>query len=165
MGTKTDTRRTAKERSTTTRGSRTTKRPATPQRTARPAASTRTTRTTRSGGGAPAPKIPFVLLILCLLGGALVALLVLRSVVAQEAYTITRLQAENRELSYVEQQKEKSVAHLETSERISGEAEEMGMEQGEATLFLDLDSGEITGGSGADAQENGVGAGNAGSGE
>lgn len=158
MGTKTDTRRTTKGRTTTTGRTGTTRRPVAPPRTARPAVSTRTTRTTRSGGGAPAPKIPFVLLILCLLGGALVALLVLRSVVAQEAYTITSLQSENRELSYVEQQLEKSVAHLETSERIAREAEDMGMEQGEAPLFLDLDNGEITG-------DSGEGAGNAGSGE
>ena len=158
MGTKTDSRRTAKERSTTTRRTGTAKRPAAPERTARPAANTRTTRTTRPGGNTPAPKIPFVLLILCLLGGALVALLVLRSVVAQEAYAITSLQSENRELSYVEQQLEKSVADLETSERIAREAEEMGMEQGDAPLFLDLDNGEITG-------DGGAGTGNAGSGE
>lgn len=145
MGTKTETRRTTKGRATTTRRTGTTKRPVAPKRPARPAA---TTRTTRPGGTGPAPKIPFVLLILCLLGGALVALLVLRSVVAQEAYTITSLQSENRELSYEEQQLEKSVAHLETSERIAGEAEDMGMEQGDAPLFLDLDNGEITGDSG-----------------
>ena len=155
MGTKTDTRRTTKGRATTTKRTGAAKRPTAPKRPARPAA---TTSTTRPGGTGTAPKIPFVLLILCLLGGALVALLVLRSVVAQEAYTITSLQSENRELSYVEQQLEKSVAHLETSERIAQEAEDMGMEQGEAPLFLDLDSGEITG-------ENGESTGNAGSGE
>ncbi|MFE1169001.1 hypothetical protein [Nocardiopsis sp. NPDC058789] len=156
MGTKTDTRRTTtKGRATTTRRTGATKRPTAPKRPARPAA---TTRTTRPDGSGPAPKIPFVLLILCLLGGALVALLVLRSVVAQEAYTITSLQSENREMSYVEQELEKSVAHLETSERIANDAEEMGMEQGDAPLFLDLDSGQISG-------DNGTDTGNAGSGE
>ncbi|WP_026129522.1 hypothetical protein [Nocardiopsis prasina] len=149
--TKTDTRRTTKGRATTTRRTGATRRPPAPKRPARPAA------TTRTGGTGPAPKIPFVLLILCLLGGALVSLLVLRSVVAQEAYTITSLQSENREMSYVEQQLEKSVAHMETSERIAREAEEMGMEQGDAPLFLDLDSGEITG--------SGTDTGNVGSGE
>jgi len=90
-----------------------------------------------------------VLLVLCLLGGALVSLLVLRSVVAQEAFAITSLQAENRELSYEEQQRRNNVAHLETSQRIAGEAESMGMEQGEATRFLDLENGEITGSAGS----------------
>ncbi|GAB3695865.1 hypothetical protein [Nocardiopsis oceani] len=146
MGTKTETRRTTKGRSTTTSRTGTKARPAAPKRSTRPAA---TTRTTRPGGTGPAPKIPFVLLILCLLGGALVALLVLRSVVAQEAYAITSLQSENRELSYVEQQLERNVSQLETSERIAEEAEEMGMEQGEAPRFLDLDNGEITGDTGS----------------
>ncbi|GHC88590.1 hypothetical protein GCM10007079_33660 [Nocardiopsis terrae] len=145
MGTKTDTRRTTKGRGTGARRTGATGRPAV-RRSPRPAA---TARSTRSGGAGTAPRIPFVLLILCLLGGTLVALLVLRSVVAQEAYAITSLQSENRELSYKEQQMEDTVAHLEASERISREAEEMGMEQGEAPLFLDLDNGGITGNPGS----------------
>ncbi|MFJ9552783.1 hypothetical protein ACIRPH_03145 [Nocardiopsis sp. NPDC101807] len=97
----------------------------------------------------PAPRIPFVLLVLCLLGGALVALLVLRSVVAQEAFTIASLQAENRELAYEEQQRRNTVAGLEASERIAEEAEAMGMEQGQAPRFLDPENGEITGSAGS----------------
>ena len=93
-----------------------------------------------------APRIPFVLLILGLLGGALVGLLLLRGVIAQEAYVISSLQAQNRELSYEEQSLRGSVARLETSDRIAREAEAMGMEQGDAPLFLDPDSGEVTGG-------------------
>ncbi|MFD3687213.1 hypothetical protein ACFWTE_20650 [Nocardiopsis sp. NPDC058631] len=101
------------------------------------------------GGHGRAPRIPFVLLVLCLLGGALVGLLVLRSVIAQEAFVITSLQAENRELSQEEQQRRNNVAHLEASERISEEAESMGMEQGEAPLFLDPENGEIAGSAGS----------------
>ena len=100
----------------------------------------------KAGARARAPRIPFVLLVLCLMSGALVSLLVLRSVVAQEAYTITSLQSQNRELSQREQQLQREVAHLEASERISKEAESMGMRQGEEPLFLDPDNGEITGG-------------------
>ena len=146
MGTKTDTRRATKGRGA--KGPRT--RPAAPRRPIRPTGSAASTRARRPAGPGRAPKIPFVLLILCLLGGALVSLLLLRSLVAQEAYTITSLQSENRELSYVEQGLEESVAHLETSERIAREAEGMGMEPGEAPLFLDLDNGEITGDAGSD---------------
>jgi cell division protein FtsL len=102
---------------------------------------------TRPKGGAQgrAPRIPFVLLVLCLLGATLVSLLVLRSVVAEEAYAIANLKEENRELSQEEQQLRSTVAQLESSERISGEAEGMGMEQGEAPLFLDPASGEVSG--------------------
>lgn len=106
-----------------------------------------------SGGSAAArrsraPRIPFVLLVLFLLGAALMSLLVLRSVVAQEAYAITSLQSQNQELSYQEQQLQDEVAHLENTDRIAEEAEDMGMEQGEAPLFLDPDKGEVIGGQG-----------------
>ncbi|MBR8741574.1 hypothetical protein [Nocardiopsis sp. MG754419] len=146
MSTKTDTRRTTKGRGRTG----TTTRPAAPRRPVRGKATAATVRPGGAAGTGRAPKIPFVLLILCLLGAALISLLVLRSVVAQEAYTITSLQSENREMSYEEQRLEESVAHLETSERIAQEAEEMGMEPGDAPLFLDVDNGEITGDAGSD---------------
>ncbi|MBB6121447.1 hypothetical protein [Nocardiopsis algeriensis] len=97
-----------------------------------------------------APRIPFVLLVLSLLGGALVGLLLLRSVIAEEAFTITSLQSQNRELSYEEQRLRSSVSHLESSERIAQEAEAMGMEQGEAPLFLDPDRGRVSGDAGSD---------------
>ncbi|WP_067604358.1 hypothetical protein [Nocardiopsis listeri] len=146
MGTKTDTRRKGKDRGHTGATTRTDA----PSRSVRNKAPTATARTTGGDAASRAPKIPFVLLILCLLGGALVSLLLLRSLVAQEAYAITSLQSENREMSYEEQRLEESVAHLETSDRIAQEAEEMGMEPGQAPLFLDLDNGEITGDAGSD---------------
>ncbi|MCY9782904.1 hypothetical protein KIK06_03245 [Nocardiopsis sp. EMB25] len=104
-----------------------------------------------AGGQGRAPRIPFVLLILCLLGGALVSLLVLRSVIAQEAFTITRLQAENRELAYTQQQWRDRIARLESSQRIADEAENLGMERPEeGPRFLDRDRGEVLGGTGGD---------------
>ncbi|MEU3022819.1 hypothetical protein ABZ644_09050 [Nocardiopsis alba] len=150
MGTKTDTRRTTKGRGAGKARTGAPGRPAAPTRPVRTKAPAAGTRSARPAAPGRAPKIPFVLLILCLLAGALVSLLLLRSVVAQEAYTITSLQSENREMSYVEQELEESVAHLETSERIAEEAERMGMEPGDAPLFLDLDNGEITGDAGSD---------------
>ncbi|MEU3307265.1 hypothetical protein ACWGSK_13760 [Nocardiopsis sp. NPDC055551] len=146
MGTKTDTRRNGKDRGRTG----TTTRTAAPPRSVRTKAPAAKARATGGAAASRAPKIPFVLLILCLLGGALISLLLLRSLVAQEAYAITSLQSENREMSYEEQRLQESVAHLETSDRIAEEAEEMGMEPGEAPLFLDLDNGEITGDAGSD---------------
>ncbi|WP_028647748.1 hypothetical protein [Nocardiopsis sp. CNT312] len=154
MSSSTDTRRAPRRAGTGTPTTRT--RPETGRRegTASPNEG-RAARTAPQPSGGPArartgrgraPRIPFVLLILCLLGGALVSLLLLRSVIAQETFTIARLQTENRELAYIEQQLQERVSRLESSERIADEAEEMGMEQtGEAPLFLDLDNGEITG--------------------
>jgi hypothetical protein len=135
--TRTDTRRADERKAPAPR--RAAARPASPAAPARgPAAA--------AAARAHAPRIPFVLLVLCLLGGALVSLLLLRGVIAQEAFVISSLQTQNRELSYEEQNLRGSVAHLETSERIAEEAEGMGMEQGDAPRFLDPGSGEVTGG-------------------
>ncbi|MGQ4272341.1 hypothetical protein ACUALU_30545, partial [Nocardiopsis changdeensis] len=87
--------------------------------------------------------------------GALVSLLLLRGVIAQEAFAISSLQTQNRELSYEEQSLRGSVAHLETSERIAEEAEGMGMEQGDAPRFLDPGSGEVTGNAATDGGSTG----------
>lgn len=149
MSTRTDTRRApargAKPKARTTA-------PAPPKRAAKGAPRTASAPAARSrtGGGARgrAPRIPFVLFILCLLGATLVSLLVLRSVVAEEAFAITSLQSQNRELSYEEQQLRSTVSQLESSERIAEEAEERGMEEGEAPLFLDHESGEVLGSAG-----------------
>ncbi|NKY97733.1 hypothetical protein [Nocardiopsis alborubida] len=146
MSTRTDTRRAPARGGKAPAG----KAPARPKRAARPPAKSAPAPAgrTRSGGGTQgrAPRIPFVLLILFLLGATLVSLLVLRSVVAEEAFAISNLQEENQELSYAEQQARRDVAELESAERISDEAEAMGMEQGgEPPLFLDPDTGEISG--------------------
>lgn len=144
MSTRTDTSR-APGPSRSAPGTRTGRGTA-PKSTAAPAgAAAPAMRRSRAGRQERAPRIPFVLLILCLLSAALVSLLVLRSVVAQETYAITSLQSENRELSYEEQQLRDTVANLESSERIAEEAEDMGMEQGDAPRFIDPDNGEITG--------------------
>ena len=44
------------------------------------------------------PRAPFVLLILSLLGGALVSLLLLNTVLARDAYTLTALESNVRKL-------------------------------------------------------------------
>ncbi|QUX27782.1 hypothetical protein KGD83_21180 [Nocardiopsis akebiae] len=147
MSTRTDTRRTPVRGGKAPAGKTA---PARPKPAPKPAAAP--AKRARSGGGAQgrAPRIPFVLLILFLLGATLVSLLVLRSVVAEEAFAIANLKEENRELSYEEQQRRSTVADLESSERISDEAEAMGMEQGgEPPLFLDPETGEISGATGS----------------
>ncbi|NYH54343.1 MULTISPECIES: hypothetical protein [Nocardiopsis] len=147
MSTRTDTRRAPARGRGTTAGTTAPASPAPTRRTtARPTAERARA---RAGAQVRAPRIPFVLLILCLLGGALVSLLVLRSVVAEGAFTIANLQDQNQQLSYEEQQLRSTVAHMETSERISEEAEAMGMEQGDAPLFLDPERGEIAGSAGS----------------
>src|SRR2546430_792013 len=47
----------------------------------------------------PRGRAPFVLLIVGLLGGALVSLLLLNTVLAQDAFTLSELQRDNRQLA------------------------------------------------------------------
>ncbi|QBI53885.1 FtsB/FtsL family cell division protein [Streptomonospora litoralis] len=92
-----------------------------------------------------APRMPFVLLVLGLLGGALISLLALRTVLVADSFTISELQQQNQRLAHQEEALREEVVRLESSERIADEAEEMGMRPGEAPLFLDLDERRVTG--------------------
>ncbi|MDA2814974.1 hypothetical protein O4J56_30295 [Nocardiopsis sp. RSe5-2] len=146
---------------TTTRGAtRGGSAPAGGARTGRAAAPTRTRpaergqapRTTgtaraprRPAAPARAPRMPFVLLVLGLLAGALISLLALRTVLVEDSFTIARLQAENSELINRQESLQEEVVHLESPERIAREAEGMGMEQGEAPGFLYTDEGRVSG--------------------
>lgn len=91
-----------------------------------------------------APRLPFVLLVLGLLGGAMITLLMLHAVLAEDTFEIATLQRENRELSQQEQTLREQVMRAESPEAIAKAAEEMGMYPGEEPQFLDLDSGQIT---------------------
>ncbi|MDT0301146.1 hypothetical protein [Streptomonospora wellingtoniae] len=116
----------------------------------------------RSAAARPAPRaprMPFVLLVIGLLSGALISLLALRTVLVADAFTISELQTGNERLEHREEALREEVVRLESSERIAEEAEEMGMRPGEAPLFLDLDERRVTGdGGGADSGLPGTGA-------
>ncbi|MBV2362489.1 hypothetical protein ACFPZ0_27010 [Streptomonospora nanhaiensis] len=94
---------------------------------------------------ARAPRMPFVLLVLGLLSGALISLLALRTVLVADSFAISELQQTNEELAHQEEGLREEVLRLESSERIAEEAEELGMRPGEAPLFMDLDERTVTG--------------------
>ncbi len=102
-----------------------------------------------------APRMPFVLLILGLLGGALVSLLALRTVLIEDAFTVSQLQQENQELSDREDELREDVVHLESSDEVAESAEELGMEPGDAPLFLNVETGEVSGEGGSGPDEAG----------
>ncbi|TQN31992.1 hypothetical protein FHX37_1917 [Haloactinospora alba] len=99
-----------------------------------------------AGTGPKAPRMPFVLLILGLLGGALVSLLALRTVLIEDAFAISRLEQQNSELSNQEEKLRERVVELESAGSLASSAEELGMEQGEAPVFINLETGEVIGG-------------------
>ncbi|WP_433468606.1 hypothetical protein [Spirillospora sp. CA-128828] len=101
--------------------------------------------TPRRAAQAP-PRAPFVLLIVGLLGGALVSLLLLNTVLAKDAFTLTRLQQSNKQLDQQRQAYEEEIAREGSPQQLSNKAEALGMKQGEDPAFFSTDTGRANGG-------------------
>jgi hypothetical protein len=82
------------------------------------------------------PKTPFVLLVLSLLGGGLVALLLLSSASSADAFTQRNLQQSNQALSLREQQLARDVAASEAPGQLAKRAKELGLVEGAEPGFL-----------------------------
>jgi type II secretory pathway pseudopilin PulG len=88
-------------------------------------------------GHAPqAPTTPFVLLVLSLLGGGLVALLLLSSASSADAFTQRNLQRDNQALSLREQQLARDVAASEAPGELAKRAQKLGLVEGAEPGFL-----------------------------
>ncbi|WP_198653217.1 hypothetical protein [Actinocorallia populi] len=92
------------------------------------------------------PRAPFVLLILCLLGGALVGLLVLNTVLARDAYTLSALEDSEHRLTQQKQTLIEEIAREEAPLRLELKARNQGMVQPRELAFVDPDNGRVTGG-------------------
>jgi hypothetical protein len=93
-------------------------------------------------GHAPqAPKTPFVLLVLALLGGGLVSLLLLSSASSADAFTLRTLQQDNRALSIREQGLARDVAASEAPGELAKRARQLGLVQGAEPGFLVVEPG------------------------
>ncbi|QXJ25395.1 hypothetical protein AGRA3207_006881 [Actinomadura graeca] len=91
------------------------------------------------------PRAPFVLLICGLLGGALVSLLLLNTVLAKDAFTLTRLQQSNKMLEQQRQAYEEEIAREDSPQSIAGKARNLGMKPREGMAFVDGDTGRTSG--------------------
>ncbi|OLT22892.1 hypothetical protein BJF79_46170, partial [Actinomadura sp. CNU-125] len=92
------------------------------------------------------PRTPFILLIVGLLGGALVSLLLLNTVLAKDAFTLTGLQQSNERLEERAQELEVENAEARSPEKIAEIAENLGMKPNEVPVFFDTDTGRTSGG-------------------
>jgi len=93
-------------------------------------------------GHAPeAPKTPFVLLVLALLGGGLVSLLLVSSASSADAFTLRTLQQDNRALSIREQGLARDVAASEAPGELAKRARQLGLVQGAEPGFLVVEPG------------------------
>lgn len=94
-----------------------------------------------AAAGRPAPRAPFVLLIVGLLGGALVSLLLLNTVLAKDAFTLTRLQQSNKQLEQQRQAYEEEIAREGSPAGLARKARALGMKEAEDPAFFDTETG------------------------
>jgi Na+-transporting NADH:ubiquinone oxidoreductase subunit NqrC len=87
--------------------------------------------------------MPFILLLVGLLGGALVSLLVISTTLAQGSFHITKLQEQNASLAREKQILTNQVAQAENPAVIAQKAEQLGLRPNPHLGFIDLKSGKI----------------------
>jgi hypothetical protein len=98
----------------------------------------------RGAQGTP-PRAPFVLLVVGLLGGALVSLLLLNTVLAEDAFTLTRLQRSNKQLNQQRQALQEEIAREEAPAVLAQKARALGMKQPTRPAFVDAQSRRVVG--------------------
>jgi hypothetical protein len=112
--------------------------------------------------------MPFVLLVLALLGGGLVCLLVINTTLGSSSFRISQLQTENANLSLQQQSLQGQIQSEEGPAQIEAKAYKLGMRVEPATTILDLRTHRyyrLSGGAGSDTVGTGaVGTGAAGTG-
>jgi hypothetical protein len=86
----------------------------------------------------PLPRIPFVLLVLALLGGGLICLLVVNTTLGATSFRISQLQSDNAKLSLQEQTLLGQVAKEQSPQGIEQRAYQLGMRTPATSNILDL---------------------------
>jgi hypothetical protein len=90
------------------------------------------------------PRAPFVLLVVGLLGGALVSLLLLNTVLAQDAFTLSELQRGNQRLNERKQALQEDINRENSPAVLHAKARGLGMVDGRRPAFIDARTGRIT---------------------
>ena len=89
-------------------------------------------------------RMPFVLLLCGLLGGALVSALVISTTLAQGSFQINKLQDSTSALARQRQTLEEQVAQAQSAQVIEQRASKLGMRRPGELLFIDLKTGKTT---------------------
>jgi hypothetical protein len=90
------------------------------------------------------PRAPFVLLVVGLLGGTLVSLLLLNTVLAQDAFTLSELQRGNQQLSERKQALQEDINRENSPAVLHAKARALGMVDGKRPAFIDARTGRVT---------------------
>jgi hypothetical protein len=121
------------------RSTRTVSRPARP--TARSSSYLRLVATRRSN----AARAPFIAVVVVILAVGLLALLLLNTVLAQDAFRLHALQVQGRVLADQEQGLQRDVERLQSPQSLAARASAMGMVPGGTRAFLRLTDGKVLG--------------------
>ncbi len=92
-----------------------------------------------------AARTPFVVVVVLLLLGGLLGLLVLNTVLAQDAFRLHALQVEGRTLADREQALRRQVSDLQSPHALAARATSLGMVPGGSPTFLRLSDGKVLG--------------------
>ncbi len=92
-----------------------------------------------------AARTPFVVVVVALLGGGLLGLLALNTVLAQDAFRLHTLKTEGKQLAVREQVLRREVEGLRTPEALAARATAMGMVPAGPPAFLRLSDGAVIG--------------------
>jgi hypothetical protein len=93
----------------------------------------------------PAPRAPFVLLVLGLVVAGLVSLLMLNTLVNENSFRIHALTTEQEKLDLREQQLQRQVDKLETPGSMEAAARRLGLVPAGTPAFIELPSGRVLG--------------------
>lgn len=89
-------------------------------------------------------RVPFVVLLCGLLGGALVSALVVSTTLAEGSFQISSLQASTSALAKQQQALQEQVAQAQAPQQIAQRAAQLGMRRVGELRFLDLATGKVT---------------------
>jgi hypothetical protein len=89
-------------------------------------------------------RMPFVLLLCGLLGGALVSALVISTTLAEGSFQINKLQDSTSSLARQRQTLEDQVAQAQSAQVIAQQASQLGMRRPGELQFVDLKTGKVT---------------------
>lgn len=90
-------------------------------------------------------RVPFALVVVLLIGSGLIGLLLLNTVLAQDAFALYQLRQKTAALSDQEQQLRQAVARAEAPAALASHAATLGMVPGGDPLFLRLPDGAVLG--------------------
>ena len=96
-----------------------------------------------TAGVARSSRTPFVFLVVGLLGGGLLCLLLINTILDTGSYQITQLQQENVTLVQQTQELQARIAQEESPAVLAGKASQLGMQEPGLLRFLDLRKGKI----------------------